>query len=76
MTGDARRYEITVIENAPDGTTKELLGGRYSAFVVAICADINGELRVLTMHEGPPSQRQTAIGSLTEHIRATIGLGR
>lgn len=76
MTGDDRRYEITVIEHAPDGTTKELLGGRCSAFVLAVCADINGELRVLTMHEGPTGQRRMAIKSLTEHMRSTIGLGR
>jgi len=33
-------------------------------------------LDVLTVHEGPTSQRRKAIRSLTEHIRATIGLGR
>lgn len=76
MTADERRYEITLIEHTPEGTTKELVAGRCSAFVLAICADINSELRVLTMHEGPTSQRRKAIRALTEHIRATIGLGR
>lgn len=76
MSSDERRYEITLIEHTPDGTTRELLAGRCSAFVLAICADVNGELRVLTLHEGPTRQRRKAITALTEHIRATIGLGR
>ena len=75
MTTDQRPYEITVVEHAPDGTTKELVAGRCSAFVLAICADIRGELRILTAHEGPVSQRRKAIRSLTAHLRATIGLG-
>jgi hypothetical protein len=73
---DDRRYEVTVLEHAADGSTKELVGGRCRAFVLAICAEVRGELRVLTVHEGPTSQRRKAIRSLTEHIRATIGLGR
>jgi hypothetical protein len=76
VTADERRYEITLVEHTPDGTTKELVAGRCSAFVLSICADVNGELRVLTVHEGPTSQRRRAITALTEHIRATIGLGR
>ncbi len=76
MNADERRYEITLIEHTPDGTTKELVAGRCSAFVLAICAEINGELRVLTLHEGPTGQRRKAITTLTEHIRATVGLGR
>ncbi|HET7486663.1 MAG TPA: hypothetical protein VFJ85_01955 [Acidimicrobiales bacterium] len=75
MTAE-RPYEVTVIEHAADGTTKELVGGRCSAFVLAICADVNGELRLLTLHEGPTGQRRKAISALSEHIRATIGLGR
>jgi hypothetical protein len=71
-----RRYEITLVEHTPEGGTKELVAGRCSAFVLAICADVNGELRVLTLHEGPTGQRRKAISALTEHIRATIGLGR
>lgn len=68
-----RPYEVSVIEHAADGTTKELVAGRCSAFVLAICADVNGELRVLTVHEGPTGQRRRAIGALSEHVRATIG---
>lgn len=73
---EERPYEVTVIEHAPDGTTKELVAGRCSAFVLAICADVNGELRILTLHEGPTAERQRAIRALSEHVRATIGLGR
>ncbi len=76
MSADERRYEITLVEHTPEGGTKELLAGRCSAFVLAICADVNGELRLLTLHEGPTGQRRKAISALTEHIRATIGLGR
>ena len=72
MTAE-RPYEVTVIEHAADGTTKELVAGRCSAFVLAICADANGELRVLTVHEGPTGQRQRAIDALSEHVRSTIG---
>lgn len=68
-----RPYEVSVIEHAADGTTKELVAGRCSAFVLAICADVNGELRVLTVHEGPTGQRRRAIGALSEHLGATIG---
>lgn len=72
----AVHYRITLVELGPDGTTKERIAGTCSAYVLAMCADINGELRILTDHDGPPGQRRTAITSLTQHIRATVGLGR
>lgn len=72
----AVQYRITLVEIGPDGTTKELVAGTCSAYVLAICKDLNGELRILTDHDGPCGQRRNAIRSLTEHIRATIGLGR
>jgi hypothetical protein len=49
----ARPYEITLLEHRPDGTTRELFAGRASAFVIAVCAAIGGELRIFTHHEGP-----------------------
>ena len=52
-TDDDRRYELTVLEHADDGSTKELTGGRSSAVVLAICAEVRGEPRVLTLHGGP-----------------------
>jgi hypothetical protein len=77
MTPDlAVQYRITLVEIAADGTEKELIAGTCSAYVLAICKDLNGELRILTDHDGPTRQRRTAIRSLTEHVRATIGLGR
>ncbi len=72
----AVQYRITLVEIGLDGSTKELIAGTCSAYVLAICKDLNAELRVLTDHDGPTQQRRTAIRSLTEHIRATIGLGR
>jgi len=72
----ARPYEITLLEHRSDGTTRELFAGTASAFVIAVCAQVGGELRIFTDHEGPTSQRRRAIRSLTEHVRATIGLGR
>lgn len=76
MTADVVRYRVTVVEIGPGGADRELIAGTCSAYVLAICADVNSELRVLTDHHGPTSQRRKAIRSLTEHIRATIGLGR
>lgn len=70
------RYRITVIETRPDGTTKERIAGTCSAYVLAISEDRDGELRVLTDHDGPIQQRRIAVTSLTEHVKATIGLGR
>lgn len=70
------RYRISLREVRPDGTTKERLAGECSAYVIAIGEERDGELRVLTDHDGPTRQRRKAIRSLTEHIRATIGLGR
>ncbi len=58
MSAAERRYEITLVEHTPEGGAKELVAGRCSAFVLAICADVNGELRVLTLHEGPTGQRR------------------
>jgi hypothetical protein len=69
-------YRISLHEVRADGTTKERLAGDCSAYVIAISEERDGELRVLTDHDGPVRQRHKAIRSLTEHIRATIGLGR
>jgi hypothetical protein len=62
----AERYRITLLEIAPDGGVKERIEGTGSAYVLAICADNLGELRVLTDHDGPARQRRKAIRSLTE----------
>ena len=70
------RFRISLHEVRADGTTKERLAGDCSAYVIAIGEERDGELRVLTDHDGPIRQRHKAIRSLTEHIRATIGLGR
>jgi hypothetical protein len=70
------RFRITLSEVRPDGTTKERLSGDCSAYVIAICEERNGELRVLTDHDGPTSQRRRAIQSLMAHAHTTIGLGR
>ncbi|MHB1533136.1 MAG: hypothetical protein ACYC1D_00700 [Acidimicrobiales bacterium] len=69
-------YRIVVSELTPDGTVKERIAGDCSAYLVTITAEINGELRILTDHDGPSDQRRTALASLTAHIKATIGLGR
>jgi hypothetical protein len=61
-----RRYEITVVEHATDGSTRELVGGRCSALVLATCADVKGELRILIVYGGPTTQSRKAIRSLTE----------
>ena len=71
-----RRYRIALSEFRPDGTLKVRIEGNCSAFVLAITEDRTGELRVLTDHDGPANQRRTALRSLTEHIRVTIGLKR
>jgi hypothetical protein len=73
---DSRPFRVLLERIEPDGTTREIVAGDCSAYVLAICAEVNGELRVLTDHDGPPGQRRKAIRSLTEHIRRTIGLGR
>jgi hypothetical protein len=70
------RFRITLSEVRPDGTTKERLSGDCSAYVIAICEERNGELHVLTDHDGPTRQRRRAIQSLMTHVRATVGLGR
>ena len=70
------RYRITLSEIRSDGTTKQLIEGACSAYVLAITEDRSGELRVLTDHDGPPTQRRKALDALTAHIRATIGLER
>ena len=69
-------YRIVVSELTPDGTVKERIAGDCSAYLVTITADINGELRILTDHDGPPDQRRKALASLTAHVKAVIGLGR
>ncbi len=70
------RYHITVTDVHPDGTTTERIDGTCDAFVLAITADPNGQLRILTDHDGPVDHRRTALKSLTAHIDATIGLQR
>ena len=70
------RFRISLSEVRPDGTVKERLAGDCSAYVIAISEERDGELRVLTDHDGPTRQRRKAIRSLTEHVRATVGLGR
>ncbi len=72
----ASRYQITLSEIRSDGTTKRLIEGACSAYILAIVEDRNGELRVLTDHDGPPSQRRRALDALLGHIGATIGLER
>lgn len=58
------------------GRPKRLVGGRCGAFVVATCAEVNGELPHLTVQDGPTGERPEAIDALSELIRAMIGLGR
>jgi hypothetical protein len=70
------RYRITLAEIHRDGTTRQLVEGICSAYILAITDDGHGELRVLTDHDGPADQRRRALESLTAHIRSTIGLGR
>lgn len=69
-------YRIVVSELTADGAVKERIAGDCSAYLVTITAEINGELRILTDHDGPPDQRRKALASLAAHIKATIGLGR
>lgn len=70
------RYRITLSEVHPDGTQRPLVDGTCSAFLLAMSGDRDAELRVLTDHDGPVSQRKTMLESLTAHVRATIGLER
>ncbi len=70
------RYRLTLSEIRPDGTTKQLIDGLCTAYLLAITQDKDGDLRVLTDHDGPPAQRWTALKRLTAHIRATIGIER
>lgn len=70
------RYRITLVEIRPDGTTKDRIEGTCEAYIVAITQHAGGELRVLTDHDGPVTQRRNALQALTAHIRATIGLKR
>lgn len=72
----ATPYRIVISELTPDGTIKERVAGDCSAYLMAITADINGELRILTDHDGPPAQRRKALNSLIAHIHASIGLER
>jgi hypothetical protein len=72
----ARRWRITVTEWHDDGTQHVRLEGNCSAFVLAVCDDRTGDLRVLTDHDGPAQQRRTALTALSEHVRATIRRNR
>ena len=74
-TPTARRYQLTLIEHLPDGTTKERLHGDCEAYTLAVTTTVRGELRVFTDHDGPTQQCRTALQALTAHITATIGTG-
>ncbi len=53
------RYRIALAEVRPDGTTRQLIDGTCSAYILAITRDPeHGELRVLTDHYGPADQRE------------------
>ena len=67
------QYRVTVVEIGADGTTKDRIEGICEAYVLAITKRSGGELRVLTDHDGPATQRQKALRALTVHVRATIG---
>ena len=67
------RWRVTLAEYEQDGTLKVRLEGNCSAFVLAVCEDRDGPLRVLTDHDGPPDQRRTALQALRDHIQTTIG---
>lgn len=71
--GTSTPYWIVLSELSPEGTVKERIAGECSAYLVAITADVNGELRILTDHDGPPDQRKKALDSLTAHVKAIIG---
>ena len=72
----SKRFRIALHEFQEDGSLKVRVEGNCSAYVVAITEDRTGDLRILTEHDGPAAQRRKALLSLTQHIRATIGLGR
>ncbi len=56
------RYRITLAEVRSDGTTRQLIDGTCSAYLLAITHDPeHGELRVLTDHDGPADQRRTGL---------------
>ena len=70
------RYHLTLAEYQADGTLKVRIEGNCSAYVIGICEDRTGPLRVLTDHDGPPEQRRRALTALRDHVRKTIGLIR
>lgn len=69
-------YRVVVSEMTPDGTIKERIAGDCSGYLIAITAEISGELRILTDHDGPVPQRRKALQSLTAHLRSAVGAGR
>lgn len=72
MTTNPSRYRITVVELRPDGTSKERFHGDCDAYLLAVTTTVRDQLRVLTDHDGPTAQRQTALEALITHVRATI----
>ena len=75
-TPSQRRYQLTLIEHLPDGRTKERFHGDCEAYAIAVTTTVRDELRVFTDHDGPIQQRRTALQALTDHIKATVGIGR
>ncbi len=75
-TAPQRRYQITLVEHIPDGSTKERFHGDCEAYTFAVTTTIRGELRVFPNHDGPIQQRRTALQPLTAYIKTTIGIGR
>ena len=66
-------YRIVISELTPEGSVKERIAGDCSSYLVAITAEVGGELRILTDHDGPPDQRKKALASLTAHVKTIIG---
>jgi len=60
-------------ELSPEPSIKERVAGDCSSYLVAITAQVGGELRISTDHDGPPDQRNTALASLTAHVKTIIG---
>jgi hypothetical protein len=71
--GASTPYRIVISELSPDGSVKERIAGDCSSYLVAITAEVGGELRILTDHHGRPEQRKKALSSLTAHIKGIIG---
>jgi len=66
-------YRIVISELRPEPSIKEPAAGDCSSNLVAITAQVGGELRIFTDHDGPPDQRNTALASLTAHAKTIIG---